>query len=655
MRRASSGFADRARGGAVLVALLLAALGARAGAAPLWDPAAVRSAAVPAGVRVLVASGAPDAAATTTALERAGYRVHVVLLPSTYYVSAGPRAGALPAGLLDAPEARGAPAAAGGAPGGAPPLLAPSTTEPVSLRSLFGDLPDALPPLEPGSSGAPSRDAIAPANTPLPSGLFYGTRWEDTSEFMIGRVAVPILFPESDGSTDPNHYDWTPALRDSVVRSAVRGLLKWSVHAASRNLTLTWMLEVRADLATRYEPIDRPIGQEELWIADVLQTLVGYRGSAVTMAYDYANAARGRLGAQWTTILFPVQNDTSAVGTFPDGYIAHARLGGPWFVLPVNNLNTKSATLDYYVEHEVTHLFWALDEYPSNSAWWTCTLTTGYFNQPNTNSSIPAPGYCNVPVRQCLMTGNYPDSICGYTDAQVGWADRDKDGILDLYQTRPLVKPDSAQYRTGAGVPITLRGKAGDQAFPNQNPYRYFTGDSITVSTIDSVQYRFDGGPWTDVPCRDGACDSGNEPFTVVLPPPTTGSHTVEWRAWNRNGLTDLVPAVTAITIGGGAGPIAGSGDGVSAAPRLTAAPTPARGPVRFALRAAPGARGRARVVDVLGRTVRTWPVTVPDGGILAWDWDLRSRGGGPAASGLYFVVVEIADVTLTQRVLVFR
>ncbi|HEX7079139.1 MAG TPA: hypothetical protein VF363_12020 [Candidatus Eisenbacteria bacterium] len=635
-----------------LSAAVAATPGPAAATAAGWSEASARAVVLPAGVRALAAPAAPDPAATVTALERAGYRVHVALLPGTYFVSATSRASALPAGLVDAVESWSAsqtPAAPADAPASSAGETAAAEPGPADP---FGGRADALPPLD---AGAAARGAGPRSAPPLPSGLPYGARWDDTSEFMIGRVAVPILFPESDGTTDPNHYDWTPALRDSVIRGSVRGLLKWSLRAAARGVSLTFLIEVRTDLATRYEPIDRPIGSEELWIEDALETLVGYRADAATMAYDYANAARGRLGAQWAAIIFPVQNDTSAVGTFPDGYISHARLGGPWFVTPVNNLNTTSASYDYYVEHEMTHMFWALDEYPANNAWWSCTLTTGYFNRPNTNSSIPAPGYCHVPVRQCLMTGNYPDSFCVFTEDQIGWADRDKDGVLDLYQTRPLVAPDSTKYRTGAGVPVVLRGSANESAIPNQNPYRYLTGDSISIATIVSIEYRVDGGSWIATPCDDGTCDFGTERFTVVLPPPTVGTHTVDWRAWNSNGLTALLPASTTITIGGASSGFDGSGGGADAAPRLTAGPTPSRGTVRVSLRAAPSARARARVVDVGGRTVRSWSFTLPGSGILAWDWDLRRQAGGPAPSGLYFVKVDVGSVTLTQRVMVFR
>jgi hypothetical protein len=374
------------------------------------------------------------------------------------------------------------------------------------------------------------------------------------------------------------------------------------------------------------------------------------------MIYDYANAARARLSAQWASVIFAVQNDTSGTGTFPDGYIAHSNLGGPYIVMPVNNLNTRSASLDYYFEHEMTHQFWALDEYPALNAWWACTLTTGYFNRPNTNSSVPADGYCHVPTVHCLMKGNYPDDWCPYTTDQIGWADLDGDGVLDLYETRPVVRPDSTVYRTGAGLSITLRGEADEAAVPNVNPYHSGAGDSISIAVIDSIEYRVDSGAWIPIPCGDGLCDFGAEPFTLTLAPLSIGNHSVEWRAWNSSGRTALVPSGTALTVSGGTGAIGGSGgSGGPAAPRLVVAPAPARGGARFRLLAAPGARARADLIDLGGRATRGWDLTMPGAGSLEWSWDGRGEGGGPAAAGLYFLVVRIGTFTATQRVVLLR
>lgn len=645
-----------------LAAILLCALAAGASAEPAraadtqaWDAASSLAASpTPPGLWLVWNARSEDPAAALERLERSGFRVAVALPPHVYYVrrESGSGSGSLlPMGFSfqeGGPAESSAPRAVAG------PLDAPGqrldAPGDIDLDPFQGR-EDVFPPIHPGS--APLRNRIARAGTF--QGLPFGARWTDTSEFMIGRVAVSILFPESDGTTDPNRYDWTPALRDSVIRSAVRGLAKWSGFAASHGIALSFAIEVHAGLATRYEPIERTLAEEDNWIQDVLAGYAGYRSDALTLEYDVANAARSRLGAQWSVLFFAVQNDTDPDGAFPDGYFSHARLGGPFFVTPINNLNTRSASLDYYIEHEIAHSFWALDEHFPSDGWWSCQLTTGYLNQPNFNSVVPAPGYCGY-RRGCLMYANYPDSLCDYTQRQIGWADRDGNGTPDLLETRPDVLPDSFEYRTVAGSPITLRGQALEIALPNQNPYHYFLGDTISIASIDSVIYRVNGGPANRASPLDGVFDSGREFFTATLPALPPGDYAVEWVAWNSNGLRGLDSRYTYVSLRAPSTPaVAGGGASASRALSLRVGPTPSPGPVRFTLGAPPGGRGWGRIHDVRGREVARWRLEIPSSGTADWRWEGRVAGGAALPSGLYFVSIEIDGAILKRRLVISR
>ena len=641
-----------------LTAMILCALAASAGHSyaaetQAWDAASsLAASASPPGLRLVWNSGSEDPAATLDRLERAGFPVAVALPPHVYYVRAeGASRSLLPIGFSFQEDGR-AESAARQVAVGPPDAPEPRVSAAVGVDlDPFQGRNDAFPPIRLGSS--PLRNRIARGG--MLQGLPFGARWFDTSEFMIGRVAVSILFPESDGTTDPNRYNWTPALRDSVIRSAVRGLAKWSGFAASHGIALSFAIEVHAGLATRYEPIDRTVAEEDNWIEDVLAGYAGYRSDALTLEYDVANATRSRLGAQWSVLLFAVQNDTDPDGAFPDGYFSHARLGGPFFVTPVNNMNSTSATLDFYIEHEIAHSFWALDEHFPSNGWWSCQLTTGYFNQPNSNSVVPAPGYCGY-RRGCLMYANYPDSLCDFTQRQIGWADLDGNGIPDLIETHPAVFPDSSEYRTVAGSPITLRGKALEVAIPNQNPYHYFLGDSISIASIDSVRYRVDGGPANRAVPSDGTFDSGREWFTATLPVLPPGDYVVEWEAWNSNGLKNAESQFTTVSLRAPSAP-AGAGGGASASRGLSlrVGPTPSPGPVRFTLRAPPGSRGWGRIHDVRGREVARWRLEVPSSGTADWRWEGRVAGGATLPSGLYFVSIEIDGATLKRRLVISR
>jgi hypothetical protein len=610
-----------------------------------------------ASLRLVESPAGVEASEAEARLSKAGYDVAVAVPPRVYVVRMTKRAGALPAGFLVRGDGLTSNSAANGARAttmsGGTPTSAGTASTVDSDSDPFHGLADALPPLLAKGSSAGARSPLpSGASPPLPAGLFYGTRSDDLSEFMLGRVGIGIYFPESDGSVDPDLYDWTPALRDSVIRSAVRGFLGWSDFAATQGIPLSFFLEVHPSLPTRYEPISRPVSQEELWIEDMLRPIVGYRGDALLMATEEANNVRARLGTHWAGLVIAVQNDTSSTGTFPDGLISHARLGGPWFVTPVNNLKSQSASLDFYMRHEVTHLFWALDEFPANNAWWSCTLTTGYFNRPNWNSDIPFPGYCEPHV-DCLMRGNFPNALCHRTMEQVGWVDADRSGLLDFYETRPLVAPDSARYRLSAGNPLILHGRAGETALPNVNPYRSFAGDSISVSVIDSILYRVDAGPWISIPCVDGVFDEGDESFNLVLPPLSIGNHTIEWQAWNSNGRQAAINATTAVTVSGSTGAVDPPGSGGAGALRLAVGPSPGRGPIRFALIGSSASPAVVRLWTPTGTLARAW--RLPAGATNAWAWDGRLKSGERAPSGVYFVTVDAGPERLTRRLVYLR
>ncbi|MBI4364185.1 MAG: hypothetical protein HY568_02040 [Candidatus Latescibacteria bacterium] len=670
MRSGWSMFAERRAGARALLAPALAACAVLAGsvrAAPPrsepWNPAAsLSSEPAPRTLRLVWGTSEEDPARALDRLARAGFHVAVSVPPHVYYVLGRSTMGAaLPEGFAFAAVPEG-----GADPGGAA-IPGHATHEGPTFQGgdLFGGVADVLAPVgSPGGTGAWTPRA-APARTPgaAPSGnlagLPYGARWFDTSEFMIGRIAVSILFPESDGTIDPNRYDWTPALRDSVVRAAVRGLAHWSVFAARRGVPVSFVIEVHPGLATRYEPIDRTVAEEKSWIRDALVSLLGYQGDAITLSYDVANAARARLGAQWAALIFAVQNDADPDGAFPDGVISHAELGGPYFVTPIKNGFSafQGATLDTYIEHEMAHTFWALDEHLPFSGWWACSYRTGYLNQPNWNSLVPAAGYCWPIIAQCLMKGNYPDSVCTFTEAQIGWADRNLNGVPDLVETRPAAFPDSEQYRATAGPPVTLTGSAREIPVPNENPwFHYGYRDTISIATIDSVRFRVNNGPPQSAEPTDGVFDSGRESFRASLGALPAGTYLVDWDVWNSNGLSNLTAPTTTVTL---SAPSAPAGvDGGAATPRgisLRLGPSPGDGSVRFLLRGEAGAEGHASVFDVAGRLVARWTVRVPSTGVSTWAWDGADGDGAPVPSGLYFATVELAGRTITRRLVVAR
>jgi flagellar hook assembly protein FlgD len=205
-----------------------------------------------------------------------------------------------------------------------------------------------------------------------------------------------------------------------------------------------------------------------------------------------------------------------------------------------------------------------------------------------------------------------------------------------------------------AGNPLFLRGKAGETALANVNFYHSNSGDSISVSVIDSIFYRVDGGAWVSLPADDGVFDEGEEFFHLTLAPLSIGSHTIDWQAKNSNGRSAAVNATTAVTVSGSAGAVDSPDGGTSRALGLSVFPSPGRGPIRFSVSGAHDGTALVRLWTATGRLVRTWR-TAPSAAGSTWTWDGRLGGGERAASGIYFVTVESGGERVRRRLVFLR
>jgi hypothetical protein len=159
-----------------------------------------------------------------------------------------------------------------------PPLDAAHSMEapPADLTN------DALIPPPPEEQPAPSID-------PIPG-------YAETSEYFIGRVAVGIVLPESDGSLDASTEDWTSAEWRLVLGKISTALDWWAGREPNAHLTFVYDDGTAAPVATGYEPITHPYYFQAFWIADVMVKM-GYSGlSYFDQVRSYNNALRVRYG-----------------------------------------------------------------------------------------------------------------------------------------------------------------------------------------------------------------------------------------------------------------------------------------------------------------------------------------------------------------------
>ena len=379
--------------------------------------------------------------------------------------------------------------------------------EPYCCCRCQGRLRDDLPLFDSG--------AVADDFTPG----FY-----QSSEFMIGRVAVGIILPESDGRIDPSTEDWTEDER-ALVRSEIAAALEWwTAREPKAHLTFICDDGTIAPITMSYEPITHGLNDQELWIAEVMEKK-GYRGSSYfEQVRCYNSDLRDAYDADWSFIIFVVDSSEDGDDMFADGRFAYAYLGGPFTVVTYGNNGYGSQDLDAVIAHEIGHIFLALDQY--HYAYQPCESTSGYLDVENQNSRY---GECLLDEPSIMRGGTQPyyeGAVDEYARGQVGWRDSDSDGILDPVDTSLSFTCKRVILAEESDDVLLYTGKVSDTPFPS--PHRA----DLTINTIAAIQYRLDGGKWEDAE-TDGSLDSHTEAFTVTLEVPISETHILSLRAAN--------------------------------------------------------------------------------------------------------------------------
>ncbi|HLF25566.1 MAG TPA: hypothetical protein VJG32_04470 [Anaerolineae bacterium] len=345
-----------------------------------------------------------------------------------------------------------------------------------------------------------------------------------TSEYLIGRVAVGLILPESDGSSETELSDWTPEQRQRVLDEVTQGLNWWARQAPEAQLTFVVDDRATAPLATGYEPITHPQYEEGLWIGDTLSQLGYTNGSYWTRVRNYVNDLRRVHHTDWAFAIFVVNSAGDADAAFTDNYFAYAYIGGPFLVMTYDNAGYNIDNMDAVTAHETGHVFRALDQYPGANV--ACTSRSGYLGIETQNSQRSG---CASNVSSIMRGGIAPyltRSIDPYARGQVGWRDSDTDGIFDPVDTIPTLTVGPATETEGTWL---YSGRAADVPYPST------TRPAATINHV-SVEYSVNGGAWTATTPADGSFDSANEEFSLTLQPTTSGNHRIALRALNAVG-----------------------------------------------------------------------------------------------------------------------
>jgi hypothetical protein len=417
---------------------------------------------------------------------------------------------------------------------------APSTPVPgaPAPHPLVGDV------REPGWPAGPPPVPDQPGNAP---------GYYQTSEFMVGKVAVGIILPESNGALDPSTEDWTNDRIDQVVAEIQNAMNWWARFNPSGSLSFYY--DVHTRVPTQYEPINRSSDEDGVWISETLSTL-GYSGSDwVEKTFNYLNTIRGDYGTDWAVVAFVVDSLNDPDGMFTDGYFGYTY--GFLVVMTYDNDYWHIENMDTVMAHEFAHDFGAGDEYCVPGYWccW-CGGDYGYLGIPNSNCEAgcdraPEDDVCDgddsTPDSDChncsscveitclMRRGGIGGGVCDVSQRQVGMRDLDGDGILDPVDTFPDVTIDPPLPDEFSGNTPTISGVVQD--VPHDSP----THDQVTINHITSVWFQVDDGQWQAASATDGAFDETTEQYTLTTSPLAPGEHTISISAFNRVGNYSVI------------------------------------------------------------------------------------------------------------------
>ncbi|MEW5768176.1 MAG: Ig-like domain-containing protein [bacterium] len=381
---------------------------------------------------------------------------------------------------------------------------------------------------------------------------------QETSEYMAGRVVVGIIFPESNGSSDPSTEDWTATERNNVISEIIESF-SWWVARAPANTNLSFIYRDEGTVSTRYEPITHDQNYAQTWVADVMANMGYSSGDHLDRVFAYANGLKNTYQTDWAFTVFIADSSNDADGEFTDGTFGWAWLGGPYLIMTYDNNGYTIGNMAAVCAHEMGHIFYAMDQYASSG----CTISerSGYLNITNSNCENGGTAYA------CIMRGGVSPYTTGAVSTsvreQIGWRDSDSDGVLDIFDLSPQTNLTAFTPDPTTDPTPTYSGSAAIvEAYPNNNPNSHYGaggGSDINIDHISGVQYRYrlDAGSWSswlnNSTANDGAFDEPSENFSFTPPTLANGTYTFEVKAVTYLGSEDSTPAIDTLTIVSGA------------------------------------------------------------------------------------------------------
>lgn len=411
----------------------------------------------------------------------------------------------------------------------------------------FNDI--LIPPVDISTRPLPKR---ADGADPKVYGCAYGADFYQTSEFIMGKVAVGVILPDGPGYA----YD-----EDGIIyaHEGVRGAMQfWVDNVRYPGVRFVYRYHTMVPTTRNFQTID-PMSREAEWVEESMGHL-GYtfgtgKNNSVPIVngpvYEFIDSMRVQMRTEWGICTFII----SASNGFGAGYTAYAHLGGPHLVCPSGHkgeITGRGYSLADLIIHESGHLFWALDEYYPGGTTSPCHERSGYLGILNLNSRNVDYTCRGIPKVPCTM--NIPSSnVCKYTLGQMGVWDTDDDIIPDILDTHPYVRADELPdtittvypeiHGVAAVMPVINQCIGGSQA-AEWSDKTFGNRNNITFNTIEHVIYRIDNAMTADDeelwlladPEGGWGGDSLRIHFTFVPDSLTGGDHTIAIRGVNTTG-----------------------------------------------------------------------------------------------------------------------
>lgn len=497
-------------------------------------------------------------------------------------------------------------------------------------------------------------------------GRAFGADFYQTSEWMLGKIAVGVILPEYAGGS----YSISEI---TSINEQIRGAMDfWAAQARVVVPGARFVYHLNNRVPVNFDFLtDQPRIAEDEWIPEALGEM-GFHWlperDASYPAYEYVDSIRTAFETEWGFCIF-----LPKAPSFRAEFDAYSRFGGPYVVAPSGIkkdsgwLVAGHVWLTHVLIHEVGHLFWALDESCESGFCVPCHIRSGYLNIWNKNS-MNRDYTCDPDHVSCCMEIPIAKA-CEYTLAMMGIRDRDEDDIPDVLDTHPYVGPLRLGERILPDTITTteplLEGVASCMPLVN---YAAYSGvgahesfkvqerrNDVTFNSIEHVIYRIDESP------RPGVTETyrleiralgmtWNHEATIVSPAPL------------RKGdfLSDVTPnpfrdeTVFSFRVPLGNWSERGGGNGKPGEGTPNVVPPATEGAPSFAVGSYMEARVEIDAYNLAGRRVRSFPRVHAYEGIYIDPvrWDGRDDSGRRLPAGVYFVRFRSGDFVESRKVI---